>query len=102
MGRNFKLYVLLISGILSTIYFFGPVFADTKLLGKYFSWVFDTDIFLLSGGVYGGTSLYLTGTVWPYVIQSLLFLIGWLVLYKLLKWSYMAYRESRNKKRSAE
>ncbi|MEW6774650.1 MAG: hypothetical protein AB1304_11740 [Bacteroidota bacterium] len=93
VARNIKLSIGFISGILSLIYFLGPVFASIDILSNYFAWTLDYDLFIISGGIYGGTLLYLTGTIWPYMIQGVLFLIGWFVLYKLIMIGYIAVKE---------
>ncbi len=96
LSRNIKLSIVFISGSLSLIYFLGPVFSSIDILSNYFAWTVDSDLFILSGGIYGGTLLYLTGTIWPYVIQGALFIIGWYILYKLITLGYLTVNRNIN------
>ena len=98
MKRKIKSILLFLSGIFSFVYFWGVVFLDSGLLSDRFVALFVSDLFIFSGGIFGGTSLYLTGTHWPYTIQGMLFIFGWFIIYKVFKIGYWTFREYQNKK----
>ena len=85
MVQRINVIICALLGAILFLYFIGPILGFEGSLTKYFSWVYDCKFFALSIGVFGGASMYLTGTMWPYVIQIFLYLLVWLLLYKLLK-----------------
>jgi len=98
MDRNRKTFVLIISGLFAFIYFIAPILTLDNPFFNYLSRIFDSDLFIFSIGIYGGTSMYMTGTIFPYIIQILLFFIGWFILYKIIKTIYLGYRERKEQK----
>jgi Zn-dependent protease with chaperone function len=90
--------ILLFSGVASFMYFFTPVLAEIGPFQKVFSWLFNSEFYIISGGIYGGVQMFTTGNVVPCVIQFILFLISWFILYKLIKLAYLAIKEANNKK----
>lgn len=82
--------ILFTSGIMIFIYFFAPVLADVEPFDKLLGWVFNTNFFIFSGGIYGGLGLYLSGDFWPIFIQTIIFLFCWFIIYKLASAIYQS------------
>lgn len=89
MARNIKITITIISGIISFLYFYIPVlcidFIDCD-------WIYYTDnLFIISGGIFYGISWFEPESSLPYIVQFILFLIGWFFLYFIIKVIYLYF-----------
>jgi hypothetical protein len=70
-----------------------PAISIHSSLEKDFAWFNEMKFFNISVGLFYGLQLMMPNTIWPYLIQTFIFLSAWLILYLL---SNMIYEFSKN------
>ena len=87
--HDFKIAML--AGVISFIYFFTPVFQHLFFIHEA-DRVNDHVIFVLSMNIFQSILIISHGTIIPYIVQFMFFLLGWLILFGTVKITIRIFR----------
>jgi hypothetical protein len=96
LPSNAKRRLKLVSVIIAVAYFWIPILWNVDALRWLFDWVdYTGDLFIISGGIYEGTSTFLTGAIWIYAIQAVATWAFQIVLHQFFSLCYIGVRTVR-------